>query len=380
MDYLIVRSIDGAFEEILTSVNYDSFSYSYERNTSRTISFSIRRTEQNAFSFELLENEATVIYQGQQFVVKKCTPKVVGAVFSKEITAHHISYTIQDHMQYAVQDGEKTYSLQSVLEFALNGNELGFSFQVIGSFGMAKLENLGDKNGLELINLCVDSFGAIFFADNKKLLFYDEANWYRRTEKQLRYLYNTEDVTVDVNTDTLKTYIKCYGKQKDEPDKYSGDNKYTAVVTYMSPNAEKYGKRMAAAKSNDKITTTKELLEFAKGELMDVPDTSLTLTYRGDEPVSERDIWYFIHEPMGFETEVHVTRIKSPHPWSLKPQEIGFSNTRRDMVRLQSQMAKRVTTAVSEAAKSTERIRSISRTAAEAYDSRILTEVVGEVH
>ncbi|MBE0791696.1 hypothetical protein IH724_27460, partial [Escherichia coli] len=103
--------------------------------------------------------------------------------------------------------------------------------------------------------------------------------------------------------------------------------------------------------------------------------TALTISYKGKEPVSERDVWYFIHEPMGFETEVKVTKIKSSHPWSKKFQEIGFSNSRRDMVRIQTQIANQV----KKASVDTNKINSFSSIAMNAYDSRILTEVVGVV-
>ncbi|MBC1379938.1 phage tail protein, partial [Listeria innocua] len=244
-------------------------------------------TKQNADVFNLVGNEAILTYQGQQFVIKKCTPKAVGKTISKQITAQHISYTVQDHVQYNVKTGRKKYSIQTVMEFTLKDNELGFSHEIQGSFPLVELEDLGNKNGLELVNLCLEEFGAILFADNKKLYFYDETSWYLKTEKQLRYLYNTEDVSVDINTDNLKTEIKCYGKQKENADKLTGDNKYMAVVTYTSPNVSIYGKRMANSKTDDKITNNNDLLIFAKKQILDVPETSLTITYRGDEAVTE---------------------------------------------------------------------------------------------
>ncbi|MBC1547105.1 hypothetical protein HCJ27_08275 [Listeria sp. FSL L7-1435] len=375
MDYLIIQSMDKEVEEILTDIDYGSFSYDYEKNTSRSISFTVNKTKQNANTFDLVGNEAILTYQGQQFVIKKCAPKAIGNTISKQVTAQHISYTVQDHVQYNVKAGLKKYSIQTVMEFALEGNELGFSHEIQGRFPLVELEDLGNKNGLELVNLCLEEFGAILFADNKKLYFYDEASWYMRTEKQFRYLYNTEDVSVDTNTDNLKTQIKCYGKQKENADKLTGDNKYMAVVTYTSPNETIYGKRMANAKSNDKITNNNDLLDFAKKQILDVPETSLNITYKGTEEVTERDVWDFIHEPMGFETEVKVTRIKSGHPWSKKFQEVGFSNSRRDMVRIQTQIANQVKKAKVESNK----INSFSSIAMNAFDSRILTEVVGVV-
>lgn len=150
MDYLIIQSMDREVEEILTDIDYGSFSYDYEKNTSRSISFTVNKTKQNADVFNLVGNEAILTYQGQQFVIKKCTPKAVGKTISKQITAQHISYTVQDHVQYNVKTGRKKYSIQTVMEFALKDNELGFSHEIQGSFPLAELEDLGNKNGLEL--------------------------------------------------------------------------------------------------------------------------------------------------------------------------------------------------------------------------------------
>lgn len=67
----------------------------------------MNKTKQNAAIFDLVGNEAILTYQGQQFVIKKCTPKSIGGTLSKQITAQHICYTVQDHVQYNVKSGRK---------------------------------------------------------------------------------------------------------------------------------------------------------------------------------------------------------------------------------------------------------------------------------
>ncbi len=69
MDYVIIQSMDKEVEEILTDIDYGSFSYDYEKNTSRAISFTVIETKQNAAIFDLVGNEAILTYQGQQFVI-----------------------------------------------------------------------------------------------------------------------------------------------------------------------------------------------------------------------------------------------------------------------------------------------------------------------
>lgn len=63
MDYVIIQSMDKEVEEILTDIDYGSFSYDYEKNTSRAISFTVNKTKQNAAIFDLVGNEAILTYQ-----------------------------------------------------------------------------------------------------------------------------------------------------------------------------------------------------------------------------------------------------------------------------------------------------------------------------
>ncbi|MBC1676202.1 hypothetical protein HB956_13965, partial [Listeria welshimeri] len=63
-------------------------------------------------------------------------------------------------------------------------------------------------------------------------------------------------------------------------------------------------------------------------------------------------------------------------PFSVRPQEVGFSNARRDMVRIQAQMASQL----KETTQKANKINTYSTMVTNAYDARILTEVVGVVN
>lgn len=76
---------------------------------------------------------------------------------------------MQDHVQYNVKSGRKKYSIQTVLEFALQDNVLGFSYEIQGSFPLVELEDLGNKNGLELVNLCLEEFEQFYLQIIKAL-------------------------------------------------------------------------------------------------------------------------------------------------------------------------------------------------------------------
>lgn len=381
MDYLLVRDKNNRFEEILIDIDYSSLKYEYEKNSTRSLSFTAIRTPFNSFSFDMLVNESIVIYQGQEYIVKLPPPKVIGNVYTKDVQAYHISFGVQDHANYNVNEGEKIYTLQQAMDVAMKGNILGYSYQLIGNFPTVKLTDLGGKNALSMIMDFLAPFGAIMLADNKQIILYSEERFYMQTEKVYYHLYNTEEVSVIPDTTNLKTIGKAYGRLRDDAELYSGDDRYTAVVTYTSPNAaiDKYGPKMADIMQNDDIDNNDDLLVWLKSQLQDEPELSIELTYIGNEDITERDIWYFKHQPLQFDTYVKVNRLTKYHPWSNQPFEVGFSNAKKDMVRISRQIAKQADEA-SKAVKTTKLdVATAKQTASKAYNSRLITQFVKDI-
>ncbi|WP_239255433.1 phage tail protein [Listeria ilorinensis] len=379
MDLLTVRDYDGKAEELLIDFDYGSFSYSYEKNASRQITFDAYRTDFNSYSYDLLQVEATITYQGQEYVVKQCDPSLVDNVERKAVTAYHVTYTFQDWCQYSVKEGEKTYTIDQVLSFGFSGNPLGFRYVVKGSFAKVQIENLGNVNGVELLNLVAEKFNAIYFADNRVITFYDEASFYKDSNKVFRYLYNTDEIKVTTSTANLKTVIKVYGKTKEDADKYSGDAKYMAVTTYTSSNVSKYGKRYANSQQDERYTNVSSLTEYAKSLILDVPETTLSLSVTALEDVNERDSWHFINEALSYDTTVKVVQLRKGHAMAAQKPEVVFSNTKKDMMKIQKSIADTARKARDKVANVVNTASSAQRIASQAYDSMILTEKVGEV-
>ena len=486
---LLVRDKEGLYEEILIDIDYSGFSYDYEKNTTRQISFTAYETKYNKFSFDLLNSEAIVIYQGQEYVIKPCTPKTVGQMKTKEITAVHVSFTVRDHYQYNSKETVDTYSIDEIMKFAIGGNKLGFTYEIIGEFAEQSIESLSPNDASNIINEIVCGvFGAIFYGDNKHLKLYSESEWYREVQNTFRYLYNTNEVSVALDTTNIKTYIKAYGKEKENKDaksdktvrqstvsfsskwsdgltstkdstasfeftgtgvdvyfkmsKYGGkvhidvdgsnsknsttyseksgtltltirglenkkhkcnikftgidtknpntkrikheepynqklksgkivrktkitysqepatlevndpvaniylenegDDRYEAVVTYLSPAHTEWDTKMAAPVTSDTIKDEDELLEFAKSQLQDYPELSLNIIYTGHEMVDVRDVWLLIHEPLGLSSDVKLVSLKSPHPYTRQPQTLTFSSAHKDMLKIQNQLRKSI--------------------------------------
>ena len=482
---IIVTDLKNTMSELLLDFYYESFSYEYERNSSRTVSFTAYMTSHNKDVYNMLQNESFVEYEGQTYVIKNTNPTINGNIHTNEVTAHHIMYEFQNH--YISKDivneelnneedeteQELQYSLEDYLDFGFRGNKLGYTYEIKGNFPDTKVfDELGDKNGIEFLVEGAEQFGYIFFADNKKIYIYDESTFYKQSELVIRYQLNNDEVNVSVNTNDLKTYVEGYGKKKNKTEtknynpikppnlKYNGTfikegtwrtekvgasfektfnckwgnetlvwslkkmskgglidvyldgdyigrfscysrtsrseniviaknlskgthvfkavhrgadpnvSKYptapvmyvgteksttlnlTAVLkgtdvyhttaNYKSPNYNTFGHRQAPDVFDDKITNKTDLENLLKSQLNDEPEVELTTNYIDTEKVFERDEVWFIHEPMEFDTSVKVISLKKAHPYMNVPDEIGFSNNKTDIVKIQQVINNRI--------------------------------------
>ncbi|RIL40530.1 peptidase, partial [Staphylococcus gallinarum] len=201
MDALILKNRKGTFGEILTDFDLDSFKYEYEKNNERSISFTIYKTSNNADIFDNVLNEMLLDWKGQTYVIKSTSIKYDGSIVTNEVVAKHIFMEFQNHyiqkdLENEELNGEETtgeetkttMTLEQYLDFGFKGNKLDFSYEIKGDFKDRKpVEELGNKNGMEYITEGADVFDYIYFADNKKIYFYDQSTFYQMSDMPLIY-------------------------------------------------------------------------------------------------------------------------------------------------------------------------------------------------
>lgn len=215
MDQLIVRSTSGEYEEIVTGIDYSSFAYNYEQNSTREVTFTVYKIPGNEFVYSLISNEASILYHGQEYVIKTSTEIQSGFLYSKQVTAHHVYLSFQDHAIETAKD-DKKWKLQDALDFVAKDNGLGYVVDCAGDWSKTTktVDSLGNQTGSDALNSIAEAFSAIIFADNRHITLYDKATFYQNVDKTFRYLHNTEDVTVETDTTDLKTRVKVYGTKK----------------------------------------------------------------------------------------------------------------------------------------------------------------------
>ncbi len=330
---ILYRNYSGTIEEHLIDFDPDSFRYEYEKNVKRNIHLTVYLTNRNSGVYKGLSEEAFLIWKGETYTIKECNPQQQGDVQFKEIAAQHISFGCADHVNYDKVEPERVYTISQYLAFGNTGQELGYTIETRGDFPTVSFSGVGQQSLLEFVQTAAEKFGGIFFANNKHLVIYSKEEWDEYKGKDLRYQFNTDNVKLYSNTYNLKTYIKGFGATK--------ENGTVVEAVYLSPNANKYGRRKAEPVTDDRFYYAQPLMEYLKTKILDVPETSLEITYTGDEEISENEQLFFIHETMGYESMLSLERYTGYHPYTNKPPDVGFDNKLADMVDIQRQAHKR---------------------------------------
>ena len=474
---LVITTSDREKSEPFIDYEYSTFKEEYEKNGSRSISLTIYKTSYSADVFNLFQNDNILLWEGQEYIIKSTSVKYDGMQVSSDIQAEHIMFEFQNHyLEKESSDDDDdsteesvTMSLKDYIEFCFKDNGLGYSYEIKGTFKeKQKIESLGEKNAMEHLTEGAETFGYIYHADNKKIYIHDDNSFYRSSDVELRYKYNTTEMSCSINSSDVKTYVRGYGKKittserkgynavktpkvtlngkfdtngtykservgdsyvatidckygnetvtwtlkqmskggqirvkfdgedmgeyscysknaqsksitikknvkkgkhsltatligpkkgvnykKSNPciyvgtekstvlsseAKLTGKNAYHAYVEYKSPNYDPDFPKQAPSVYSDDIKNNAEMLEKLKKELQDEPTIEMSTTYSGSEELFYNDKIWFIHEPTGISGELKVVKITKSHPYANQPDEIEFSNTKTDILKIQQQI------------------------------------------
>lgn len=343
MDDIIVRNYEQTKEEILVRYDKDSFYEDWQQNETWEIGLSVTNLI-NQEVFDLIEYESSIIFNGQEFIIKKMTKNVVGGLVTKQIVATHIYYTIQDGYQYEKVTGTK--SINQLLTHIFKAGNRGFTWEVIDpnkKFLTVQQENFGDGNYLKLINEILSDYNAVVIPNNKHLMFYPISEYGQKVEEQIRYKYNTDEVTFDIDTYSLKTQIKGYGKLKDGINTENPkDSDYVFTpITYTSSESETWGIRIQDPVTDERYTISGNMLERLKNDLQDYPSISGSVTLKWKINPQKGDYVPFIYEPLNINTYIQVVGIKTYPAIPNKPPEITLSNTKKTMTAILASMVKK---------------------------------------
>ncbi|RXE79342.1 phage tail protein [Enterococcus durans] len=336
MKNILIRNYEETKEEILINYDKDSFSVSWQQNETWELSVTVPRTKGNQITFDLIDYENYVVFDGQQYSIKQMRSYASGSQIYKDIVATHIYYTIQDGRQYDTVSGTK--SINDLLTHIFKAGNRGFSWEVVDPnnvFLKKEQENFGNDNYLNLINEILEDYGAVVIPNNKHLVFYPISEYGNITEQQIRYKYNTDEVSFDIDTYALKTQIKGFGKKKED------GSYYFNPITYTSPESKKWGIRIQGPIEDERYTIQNNMIEYLKQKLHDYPDVSGSVTLKWAVSLNKGDKVLFVYEPLNISTYIQVLGITNHPAIPNKAPEIVLSNTKKTITSILANLAKK---------------------------------------
>ncbi|PKG23950.1 phage tail protein [Niallia nealsonii] len=298
---LYIKSLTGQIEML---TNYE-VARKFSEDGKKQITVSITKTENNLHSFPLVINENILMYGEDQYVIKQHAESTVGKSTSINCTAVHKMFEDFNH-NYIYEQITGTYSISSLLEFAAAGTGYSFIVDTTDLKSEISVENFGDGNTQNLFKTIQDLFGVEFDVRGTNIYIGKEVG--DKTDYQFRYLLNIDGPQKEIDTSSLKTYIRAFGQ------KYS-DGTYVAQTEYTSPLAAVYGIRHADPIRDDQISDNDTLLEQCKSTLTDSIEMFIKLTATeikelGWKKVNRGDYVWCIIDPFDLFVYIRVVEIE----------------------------------------------------------------------
>ncbi len=271
-----VRGVGRTETEPLNCIDPDSFYVDWEVNSAWSIQFTAR--DDGSFAYSMLDAQASLFFDGQEYIIKQAEPDTSGRVNTIEVVATHVYFELSRIRKYktyidpadadkqtdvkvygstqndndnsgddsgddddpnaqktetTTTEGNTTtkttvtktdetkedsdenqveYHIEDVLKHWIDGNQLGFSYQVIGDFPTARLEELADGSGTDMLSKITEAWpNAVIYPDNRNIRVYAQDQFYKDYGNRLDYPNNTTEVKWTFDSTSLTNEVMCIG-------------------------------------------------------------------------------------------------------------------------------------------------------------------------
>ena len=271
-----VRGVGRTETEPLNCIDPDSFYVDWEVNSAWSIQFTAR--DDGSFAYSMLDAQASLFFDGQEYIIKQAEPDTSGRVNTIEVVATHVYFELSRIRKYktyidpadadkqtdvkvygstqndnnnsgddsgddddpnaqktetTTTEGNTTtkttvtktdetkedsdenqveYHIEDVLKHWIDGNQLGFSYQVIGDFPTARLEELADGSGTDMLSKITEAWpNAVIYPDNKNIRVYAQDQFYKDYGNRLDYEHNTTEFKWTFDSTSLTNEVMCIG-------------------------------------------------------------------------------------------------------------------------------------------------------------------------
>lgn len=339
---------------------------SVEINNTYQISFTAY--DDGSVAYALLDDEASVFWQNEEYIVKQSTNPFVSGFSTKQIVATHAYNEVVRIRQRSVKKGTLTYSVQDVLDFYLKNNDLGFTYKVIGSFDKQQITDLGNGSGKDCLSKITDTWPtAVIFPKGRLIQVFSSDAFKQDLGNRIDYLHDTSEVTLEKDSTSLANQVMAYGKQKDDESYY-----FTPFLVTDSDSVTKWGLHPGEDISDDRFTSAASMKTYALTQLVTEPALTITVTTEINEQPVLGEVRRLEVRPTGYVTNVEIVS----YTWyPLDPTQktsITLNNTAKTILDIQNTNSANLKKAVA----TQKNVTSVSTVANVAYGSRVYGRVV----
>jgi len=273
-------------------------------NGEKTIAFVVVPTKENEHAFAAVDNQSTIIFGNEKYIIKKIQEKNVGASYIKSVEAVHVFFDdLINAFQYNLHTGSQTFfaALTRVFEPTLETDN-PYTFAIQDSFTAKTFENFGRDNSLALFKNVLERYEAEFEVNGNHVSIKRKIG--NDTGFQLRWKSNIKAIDKEVDTQNLSTVIKGFGGTPSEAGVYPIQREYRS-------NVEIFGEKHAAAVYDEATSTIAGMDARLRKELVSEPQLSITVdiaTVEG-EVKNEGDTGFIIYEPMNIKVGARVVEL-----------------------------------------------------------------------
>lgn len=291
-------------------------------NGDYSLLFFVVKTERNQHSFDLVQEDSVIEYDGQKYRLKKMRENTTGLTPIKDVQqCSHVFFDIIEDYQYETLSG--TLNITQALAHTFSVTDWTWVNQ--GAFASVEFENFGDGNALELFKTILERYGAEFEITGEKEITLKNQIGVPR-DAQFRYGHNIKALYKDIDSSNVSTYIKGFGKG--------------VTAEYTSPNHSVYGIRHAPPVRDERFTTQSGLFEHLQKVLTDTPNIVIEVDVvelkNQDIPIHEYDLGdtiFLIHEILGIDATVRILEYKD-YPESKKSPSVVLANFKQTMTKI----------------------------------------------
>lgn len=276
-----------------------------EVNGDYSLSFLIFDSERNIHAYPLVKEESLIEHNGVEYRIKNVVEQNIGERSMKTITAQHTMFDLIDHYVYGTLTGTKTFT--QALNFLFNGT--GYTYAITDVFSSEDLgEEFGNDNSLSLLQKALEIYQAEYEIEGSHFTFRQQIG--NRTDTQFRYKHNIKAINKSSDSNSISTYIKGYGKPKEEKDILSGSSIPYASKSgtyYTEPGLNQLATEKVGANFKFSFTGTgfnfKTIVTFLGGVWEFTIDGSQSVKISTYEDVTSKDKTFEIIR--GLESKTH---------------------------------------------------------------------------